>query len=83
MGAGFVLLVTPLVKELTFPITPAETAETEFTTEAAAFEPGRLGSVMVLDLPPVGTEVLDAVLAAPPTVVVLGRLMDGSARHHQ
>ena len=83
LGAGFVLLVTPLVKELTLPITPAENAETEFTTDAAAFEPGRLGRVIVLDLLPVGREGIEAVFAVLPEAVVLGRPMVGSARHHQ
>ena len=83
-GSGLVLFVTPLVKEVSLPTTPAEKAVTVLVTEAAAFEPGRRGREIVLDLPPDGTEDLDPRAAEPPTErPVEGRLMVGSARHHQ
>ena len=43
-GTGLVLLVIPLVKEATSPITPDEKLLTPFTIEAAKADPGRLGS---------------------------------------
>ena len=42
-GTGLVLAVTPEVKLLTLPITPAEKFDTPLTTEAAKSDPGRLG----------------------------------------
>ncbi len=83
-GIGLVLLVTPLVKEVSLPTTPAENAVTVLVTEAAAFEPGRLGRLIVLDFPPDGTDDLDPRAVEPPTErPVDERLMVGSARHHQ
>lgn len=77
-GGGLVLLVTPLVNDVRLPTAPAEKAETVLTTEAAAFEPGRLGSVMVVDFPPDGMDVRAVELP----MVWLLRIV-GSARHHQ
>ena len=85
LGAGLVLLVTPPVNEAMLPTTPAENAETVLVTEAAAFEPGSLGRVIVFDFPPEGAEDLELRAPAPPTVrvVVDVRLIVGSVRHHQ
>ena len=82
-GGGLVLRVTPDVKVVILPTTPAEKAVTVFATEAAASEPGNRGSVMVFDLP------LDGAVGLPLTAlpilrpVELGCLIPGVVRHHQ
>ena len=84
------MLVTPVVNAAILPTTPAENAVTVFVTEAAASEPGRRGRVIVLDLPPLGTEDVIPRATEPPIerlvdeLLVAGtRLILGSTRHHQ
>ena len=83
-GGGFVFLVTPLVNEVKLPTAPAEKAVTVLDKDAAALEPGNLGRVIVLDLPPDGEEGFTPRVAPPTERLVVGvRFNVGSARHHQ
>ena len=66
------------MKEVRLPTAPAEKAVTVLITEAAALEPGKFGSVMVLDNPPEGILGPDL-----PVVGVEVLRIVGSARYHQ
>ena len=75
--------VTPEVNVVKLPTAPAEKAATVLVRDAAAFDPGSCGSVMVVDFPPLGT--LGPLLTAPPTVrpEEVERDIVGVVRHHQ